>query len=160
VYASFPSVKDPTFNDRYPGRSTIDLITFASYDWFARWADRRWHQRGEEYEELKERFAQRLLATLYARLPRLRGKVDTYELSTPLSTRHFANYARGELYGLAHTPARFAHRGLRPATPVPGLYLAGQDVASAGVAGALFGGVLCASAILRRNLLGVVLRGA
>jgi len=86
-------------------------------------------------------------------VPQVRGKVDHAELSTPLSTRHFANYSRGEIYGLAHTPARFRERFLRPQSPIKGLFLTGQDVAVCGVEGALAGGVLCASAILGRNLL-------
>ena len=36
------------------------------------------------------------------------------------------------------------------------LYLTGQDVATLGVAGAMFGGVIAASAILRRNLASLV----
>ena len=44
-------------------------------------------------------------------------------------------------------------RWLKPATALPGLWLTGQDVATCGVAGALIGGVLCASGILKRNLL-------
>jgi phytoene dehydrogenase-like protein len=75
------------------------------------------------------------------------------ELSTPLSTKHFAAWAHGEIYGLDHTPARFRQRWLKPQTQVPGLYLTGQDVVTCGVAGALLGGVLCASVILRKNLL-------
>ena len=42
---------------------------------------------------------------------------------------------------------------LRPQTPVRGLFLTGADVATCGVGGALIGGALCASAILRRNLI-------
>jgi all-trans-retinol 13,14-reductase len=86
-------------------------------------------------------------------VPQVRGKVDHAELSTPLSTRHFANYSRGELYGLAHTPTRFRQRFLRPQTPIRNLFLTGQDVTVCGVAGAMAGGVLCASAILGRNLM-------
>jgi all-trans-retinol 13,14-reductase len=153
VYISFPSAKDPTFAERYPGRATIQVIVLAKYDWFARWQDQPWRRRDEEYAAFKQRFTDRLLEVLYANVPQVRGKVDYAELSTPLSTRHFANYARGELYGLAHTPERFRQRFLRPQAPVRGLYLTGQDVAVCGVEGALAGGVLCASAILGRNLL-------
>ncbi len=155
AYLSFPSAKDPTFPERYPGRSTVQVIVLAKYDWFARWEDQPWKRRGEDYEAFKQRFTERLLEVLYEHVPQVRGKVDHAELSTPLSTRRFANYARGELYGLAHTPARFRQRFLRPRTPVPGLYLTGQDVTVCGVAGALSGGVLCASAILGRNLMSV-----
>jgi all-trans-retinol 13,14-reductase len=36
---------------------------------------------------------------------------------------------------------------LRAKTPVPGLFLAGQDVASPGVPGALWGGLLAAASV-------------
>jgi all-trans-retinol 13,14-reductase len=153
AYISFPSAKDPTFPERYPGRSTVQVIVLAKYDWFARWEDQPWKRRGDDYDAFKQRFTERLLGVLYEHVPQARGRVDHAELSTPLSTRRFANYARGELYGLAHTPARFRQRFLRPRTPVRDLYLTGQDVTVCGVAGAMSGGVLCASAILGRNLM-------
>ena len=152
VYVSFPAAKDPDFARRHPGRATVDVITVAPYDWFERWAGTRWQHRGATYEEFKERLAQRMLAALFEQLPQLQGKVDMYELGTPLSTEHFAGYAQGELYGLNHSPARFAERSLRPGTDVAGLYLTGQDVVTAGVAGALLAGMLTASAITERNL--------
>ena len=43
---------------------------------------------------------------------------------------------------------------LRPETDVPGLYMTGQDAMMCGFTGALFGGVLCASHVLHRNVLG------
>ncbi len=153
AYISFPSAKDPTFAERYPGRSTIQVIVLAKYDWFTRWEEQPWKRRDEGYEAFKQRFTERLLDVLYANVPQVRGKVDHAELSTPLSTRRFANYSRGELYGLEHSPARFRERFLRPQSPLRNLFLTGQDVAVCGVAGAMAGGVLCASAILGRNLL-------
>jgi phytoene dehydrogenase-like protein len=156
AYISFPSAKDPTFAERYPGRSTIQVIALAKYDWFTRWEDQQWKRRDEGYEAFKQRFTDRLLEVLYTNMPQVRGKVDHAELSTPLSTRHFANYSRGELYGLAHSPARFRQRFLRPKTPVRNLFLTGQDVTVCGVAGAMAGGVLCASAILGRNVMSAV----
>ena len=62
-------------------------------------------------------------------------------------------YDQGEIYGLQHDPGRFTHRSLRPETPIKGFYLTGQDIATAGVGGAMIGGVLCASAILKQNLM-------
>jgi all-trans-retinol 13,14-reductase len=77
----------------------------------------------------------------------------------PLTTRHLTNYREGEIYGIASTPARYALRALGARTPVRGLYLTGQDAVSLGVAGALFGGVVCASAALNKNLLRRVAKG-
>ena len=42
---------------------------------------------------------------------------------------------------------------LRPQTDVPGLYMTGQDAMMCGFTGALFGGALCASQVLRRHVL-------
>ena len=107
---------------------------------------------GAEYEDLKARLTERLLDQLYAAVPAVRGKVDHAELSTPLSTQHFTGHARGEMYGLSATPDRFRLR-LGAQTPIPGLFLTGQDLSSLGVVGALFGGALTASSVLRRNVL-------
>ncbi len=85
-------------------------------------------------------------------VPSVAHHIDTTELSTPLTTRHFMNYGRGEIYGLSATPARFALRDLGARTPIRGLYLTGQDVSTLGIAGALFGGVISASAALGKNL--------
>jgi all-trans-retinol 13,14-reductase len=109
-----------------------------------------------EYEDFKARFAERLLDHLYVHVPRVRGKVDYSELSSPLSTRHFSGHPHGEMYGLSPTPERFRMR-MRAQTAVRGLFLTGQDLVMAGVVGAMFGGVLAASAVLRRNVLKEIL---
>ena len=41
---------------------------------------------------------------------------------------------------------------LRPKTDIPGLFLTGQVILSAGVTGAAYAGVLTASAVLERNV--------
>ncbi len=160
VYISFPSAKDPDFDSRHPGRATIELVTFAPWSAFAKWDGTRWKKRGEDYDALKERLATRLLDVLYEQVPQVKGKVDYYELSTPLSTKNFTNYQHGEIYGIDHTPQRFRQKYLRPRTAIAGLYLTGQDIVSCGIAGALFGGVLSASAILGKNLIPVIVKSA
>lgn len=153
AYISFPSAKDPSFPSRFPGRSTIEVLTLGPYEWFSRWEGAAWRRRGDDYDAFKARLRDRLLDVLYREVPQVRGTVDVAELSTPLSTRHFTNYARGEIYGLSHDPARFAERALSPRTTVGGLWLTGQDVCTCGIGGAMAGGYLTASAIAGRPLL-------
>jgi all-trans-retinol 13,14-reductase len=152
LFISFPSAKDPAFAAKHPGRATLEVVALASYDWFARWAETRWKKRGEDYDALKQGLAARMQAKLEEHVPAVRGKIDYAELSTPLSTRHFMNYERGETYGLAMTPERFRMRALGARTGIGNLFLTGQDVTSLGVAGAMFGGAVTASAILGKNL--------
>lgn len=155
LFLSFPSAKDPDFERRHPGHATAEVVAPVPYEWFASWEHTRWQQRPADYESLKHQFAKRMQRELEARVPVVAGNIEITELSTPLTTRHFMNYARGETYGLACTPERFRLRCLTPRTPIPNLYLSGQDVAALGVTGAMFGGVLAASAILKRNLMSV-----
>ena len=158
VYISFPSGKDPEWSAKFPGRSTVEIITCIPYEWFAQWEGERWQKRGEEYEAFKEQLSQRLLSYLYEQRPQLKGKIDYYELSTPLSTRHFTGYQKGEIYGLNHGPKRFRMDFLRAPTSIRNLYLTGQDIVTVGIGGALFSGVLTASAILKRNVVKEVIK--
>jgi len=152
-YVSFPSSKDADWENRYPGKSTVEVITLVPYKWFEEWENTDWKKRGKSYDELKEKLAQQLLEELYRVQPQLRGQVDYYELSTPLSTSRFTNHSKGEIYGLAHTPERFRQQFLKAYTPVDNLFLTGQDIVIASIGGALMGGVLTASAILKKNML-------
>ncbi|HEY1077896.1 MAG TPA: NAD(P)/FAD-dependent oxidoreductase [Fontimonas sp.] len=151
VYISFPSAKDPEWEQNYPGKSTVEVITLGRYEWFAKWAGATWNQRGDEYEALKKTFTDRLLAALYKQMPQLEGRLDYCELSTPLSTEWFNMYPSGEIYGLDHDLRRFEQKWLHPVTPVRNLYMTGQDVVTAGVGGALLGGVMTAAAMQGRH---------
>jgi all-trans-retinol 13,14-reductase len=156
VYLSFPSAKDPDFQRRHPGKSTVEATTMLPYAAFDRWGETRWKRRGDEYDALKERLAERLRAELERQAPSVVGNIAYTELSTPLTTRHFMNYGHGEIYGIVSTPGRFLMRELGARTPIRGLYLTGQDAASLGVVGALYGGVIAASAATGKNLFSVV----
>jgi all-trans-retinol 13,14-reductase len=148
VYISFPSAKDPDYLNRHPGTATIEIVAPAPYEWFEKWRGSTWGKRGEEYEAFKEQLCQRLMKQLYDRVPQLDGKVDYYEISTPLSTDWFAGYQRGELYGLEHSVERLQQKWLGPRTRIPGLWLTGQDVLTCGVTGAMMAGMLTTTSIV------------
>jgi phytoene dehydrogenase-like protein len=155
AYVSFPSAKDPSFAARHPGRATVVVITLAKMEHVRRWAESRWMKRGDAYEAFKRSMSERMLDAIDRQLPQLRGKIDHQELSTPLSTRFFTGHDDGEMYGMAHTPARF-RLPLRAKTSIPGLYLTGADLAACGVAGAIIGGTVCAAAVAQRDLASVM----
>jgi len=152
IFVSFPSAKNPEWDEQHPGTSTIEIITLIPYDWFTEWEETKLGRRGKDYKVVKEKLAQKLLGMLFNVLPHLKDKIDYYELSTPLSTKEFTNHAKGEIYGLDHSPKRFREHLLRPGTPIKNLYLTGQDVFIASVTGAMLGGILTASKILRKNM--------
>jgi all-trans-retinol 13,14-reductase len=152
AYISFPAAKDPDFARRHPGKSTIEIITIAPWERFARWDDTRWQKRGQEYDDYKARLSERLLEHLYRFEPQTRAAIAHHELSTPLSTKHFTAYQFGEIYGLDHDPGRFDAKFLRPRSPIENLFLTGQDVVTCGIGAALFSGYLTVSAITGRNV--------
>ena len=123
----------------------------APWEWFEKWQDTTWGQRGEDYEAFKAGLQARLLEALFKELPQLREALVYAELSTPLSTAWFGNYPQGEIYGLDHDVERFRQTWLHPITPIPGLALTGQDVVTAGVGGALMGGMLTSCALMGRK---------
>ena len=79
--------------------------------------------------------------------PELAELVVFRELSTPLATAAITGHHQGAFYGLDVTPERTVSDALRARTPIPGLFLAGQDVVSPGIPGALWGGLLSAASV-------------
>ncbi|HCS26300.1 MAG TPA: FAD-dependent oxidoreductase [Spongiibacteraceae bacterium] len=148
VYVSFPSAKDPDWENRYPGKSTVEIVTVTQPEWFGEWQGTTWQQRGENYESKKRELSEKLLAILFRRMPQLEAALDFYELSTPLSTQFYQRNEQGEIYGLDHFPQRFDHPSLHPQTPIKDFYLTGADVVTAGIGGAVMGGMMTSSVML------------
>lgn len=153
TFATFPSAKDPSWEDEYPGKATVEMYGYTDFKHFEKWSETRWMKRGEEYLALKEQIKERLLDDLFRQVPAARSALDYVEVSTPLSYETFVKRERGGFMGIESSPKRFRQTWLRATTPIGGLYLSGQDVSTDGVIGALVGGVLAGSAILGRDLM-------
>ena len=144
---SFGSLKntahDPGPRQRHMGQA----IFWADWSTVAQWADLPPGARGDDYADFKRRAKDTLMAQFEACFPDLAKLVVYCEMATPLSTVSFTGHRKGAFYGLDVTPERVVCDGLRAKTPIPALYLAGQDVASPGIPGALWGGLLSAASI-------------
>ncbi len=147
LFVSFPSLKDPTHDAGATHRHTGEVIAWTGWEPFRRWQDSRFGDRPQAYERFKDVLAARMLKQFGRHFPRLAPLVRYHEVSTPLTTAHFTRAHEGAAYGLEVTPRRLLSRALRPKTPIPGLYLAGQDAVAPGTAPAMMGGLLAAAAI-------------
>ncbi len=147
LFVSFPSLKDPAHDPGERNRHTAELVAMTSWNVFARWEDSTHRNRPEEYSAFKAAIERNLLAQFARHFPALAPMVVARELSTPLTTASFIGAQEGAIYGLEVSPRRFLAESLRARTPVPGLFLTGQDVVSPGVTGAMMGGVLAAAAL-------------
>ena len=152
VYVSFPSAKDDKWSEQHPNKATIEAITLSRMSWYKKWEHLDWKKRGSEYEESKKRLSKRILDVIGKHVGGIKGNIDHQELSTPLTVRDLANYTKGEMYGIDHSPDRFRQRWLRPQSSMKNLYFVGQDITTVGVSSALFSGLLTASTVLGRNL--------
>jgi len=157
LFISFPSAKDPNWDKEFPERSTCEIVTVGPWEWFKRWADAEdpFH-RGDEYDRLKTAVGRAMWQQVVEMFPHLRTRVECFEIGSPLSNYDYLSAPQGELYGANHNMARFSAENaalLRPQTPIEGLFLTGQDIFSCGFVGAMYGGLLCASTVLHRQLL-------
>ncbi|WP_108810297.1 FAD-dependent oxidoreductase [Sphingorhabdus sp. Alg231-15] len=147
VVVGFGSLKDPTHEPGPRQKHTGQIISWADWGPVAQWAIKLAGERGEDYADFRRRVEETLMRQFEQRFPDLAKMVVYRELATPLSTVTFTGHHEGAFYGLDVTPQRVMCDGLRAKTPIPGLFLSGQDVMSPGVPGALWGGVLSAASV-------------
>mmetsp|Transcript_19212 Transcript_19212/g.28399 ORF Transcript_19212/g.28399 Transcript_19212/m.28399 type:complete len:668 (+) Transcript_19212:47-2050(+) len=151
-YIGFPCTKDSTWSNRYPGISNCILISDGLWEWFTKWTGTTVHNRGAEYEKFKDQLAKHLLDILYESVPQVRGKVEYWTLGTPLTEDTYLASFCGGSYGTKCDTNIFAELNHKwtttPHTSIPGLYMAGSDAFLPAVCGAMYGGILGASAIL------------
>ena len=137
AFLSFPSLKNPQAQGH-----TAEIIAFLDVDPFISWENQPWRHRGEEYEALKSRIGDALVAFVEERFPGFAQQICYRELGTPVTTEHFTNHRNGNIYGLPMVPEKFQVRWFSPRTPISGLYLTGSDAAFFGIVGAMMSGVL------------------
>lgn len=142
LYVSFPSLKNPAAM-----RPTLEVVSITEPNRLAAWKGSG-PTRGDGYRAAKHAVTERILERLEAHLPGLREAVDHAELGTPRTFERYQASERGAFYGLACSPERLRSPWAGARTPVGGLFLAGQDAASPGVMGALFGGLMAGAAAL------------
>uniref|UniRef100_A0A8C7ZEV4 Retinol saturase (all-trans-retinol 13,14-reductase) like n=2 Tax=Oryzias sinensis TaxID=183150 RepID=A0A8C7ZEV4_9TELE len=151
MFITVPSAKDPEAKIRHPGKSCMTILTMVKYEWFEEWKDTTVRKRGDEYNNYKMRFAKNLFDWACTLFPQIKDKLVFQDVATPLTNMHYLGSQRGAMYSAEHNLERFYAEAVvknRCNTPVKNLYISGQDVFSCGIAGALHGGLLCASTVL------------
>jgi len=147
LFVSFPSLKDPMHEAGEKQKHTGEILTWVDWEVFSKWEKSRRGDRPEGYRELKKLIEEKMLAQFKRYFPEMASLITYHELSTPLSMVHYVGRQQGASYGLDVTPRRFLSRALNVRTPIKGLYLAGQDVVTPGITGAMMGGILAAAVI-------------
>jgi phytoene dehydrogenase-like protein len=119
------------------------------------------YQQSARYEELKARYAARLMRTAERVFPSLSQHVVFQEVATPLTHTRYTSSTGGTSYGIAATPDQFLLSRPAARTELPGLLLCGASTRSGhGIMGAMASGLMAASQVLGRGLVGEVLAPA
>eukprot|EP00931_Biecheleriopsis_adriatica_P114955 TRINITY_DN9081_c0_g2_i1.p1 TRINITY_DN9081_c0_g2~~TRINITY_DN9081_c0_g2_i1.p1 ORF type:complete len:711 (-),score=127.27 TRINITY_DN9081_c0_g2_i1:101-2197(-) len=161
---TFPSVKDRAYQRAKNGaaggangesRETAQILCLAKHEWFGSlpaWMPAWQHPtRSDTYKELKKKWTDRLLSALLSIYPQLEGKIELADLSTPQTIEHYLPTGSGSAIGLdtsAGKGCRFTDlkvmKQLDMKSPIPGLWLTGQDALCCGVPLAQAAGLITA----------------
>jgi phytoene dehydrogenase-like protein len=140
-----------------PEKNLLTIITKSLYDDWSKWKNTKPGERGLEYEEKKLRIAQDLLQAS----DKILGKLTTphiIDVFTPLTLRDYVNCADGSCYGVMHSSSQLLKIASLNNVPLPGLYLAGQNVVAPGVLGTTLGSFNAASKIAGAEQLAKILQ--
>ncbi len=141
---------------------SVSVLSYMSYDEFAKWeitynraGDE--HNRGTEYDQLKEQKAEKLLEKIYERVPELNGNIVAHSTATPLSYRDYTGTPKGALYGILKDVNKPNETTISTRTKIPNLFLTGQNVNMHGVLGVSITAIAtCAELIGMEYLLGKI----
>lgn len=147
MFVSFASIKNPGHAPGPNQTHSGEIIAWTDWSVIERWAGMAPSERGGDYAAFKNAVEAELFKQFETYFPDLAKLVVFKELATPLSTVAITGHRQGAFYGLDVTPDRMLSDALRMKTPIKGLSLSGQDPATPGIPGAMWGGLLCAASI-------------
>lgn len=152
MFVSFASLKDAAHDPGPKNRHVGSIAVFTDWSAVAGFVNPDAECRSSEWSSFKADVESRMMASFAEKFPALAPLIVHHELGTPLATVAFTGHEKAGFYGVEPTPRRMLSDALSARTPVPGLFLSGQDVMSPGIAGAFAGGLLGAAAIDPRVL--------
>lgn len=151
AFITFPSMKDKAWGESHPGKISSQILMMADYSWFAKFskfASSPASRDSEEYKNLKEQWKTAALTIFKKYFPAAAEHIDFVDISTPLSIEDWLHEYEGGAVGIDVTPERFVDDRIRAnldcVTPIPGLFLTGQDTSICGVTLAQIAGVTTA----------------
>ncbi|HEU0136076.1 MAG TPA: all-trans-retinol 13,14-reductase, partial [Flavobacterium sp.] len=137
---------------------SMTAITYMNFDDVRQWEStqnttKKQNDRGEGYEEFKQRKIAKFLEAIEAKFPGIRDAIKSVHASSPLSYRDYIGGDNGNLYGYvkdSHNPMKTF---ITPKTKVENLFLTGQSINMHGVLGVTIGAVLTCSEIVGKEYL-------
>lgn len=129
----------------------IDILTPLPLSTMAQWADTKVGHRGEDYRAMKERLYDECVALAEQFIPGLHAMVEAHYCSSPLTYRDYTLTADGSAFGVRkdyHNPMMTL---LSPKTPVPNLFMTGQNLTLHGLLGVTMTSLITVSELIGRQ---------
>ncbi len=133
VKAIMVSFMPPT--DGSPYASGLDILTPMNWDAVSKWFGTKIGRRGDDYVELKEHIANECLALASRHIEGLSQAHDAHWVSTPLTYTDYTATEHGSAYGIRKDYNATMFTVLTPKTPVPNVFLTGQNLNLHGILG-------------------------
>lgn len=137
LFISPNSLKEDSHALAPEGKSTIETIIGMPYEIFAKWEGIPTTARGPEYERLKVKIGNNLVAELDKRLPGILGDVEVMEFVTPIDMNLRTKAVNGGIYGPAMSPQQTPPRRFSPRSPIRNLYLVGAGIYGGSIGGCI-----------------------
>ena len=113
----------------------IDILTPMLWEEVAEWQDTTIGRRGDDYIAFKADKAQQLIAKAETLMPGLHESIREIHCSTPLTWRDYNSSPEGSAYGIRKDASNHLMTILTPRTPLPNLFLTGQNLMLHGIHG-------------------------
>ncbi len=160
AYVAIASRKDPDNAELCPpGHTNFQIMTLAPRG-HGYWgvdegpADGGTYRRNDTYRDRKQELTDRLITGAERVLGPFRDSIVHVEMATTLSHERYTHSTGGTSYGYKHSPEQTGEHRPHYRTEIDGLWVVGANTVSGhGIAGAMSGGVFCASDILERPLI-------
>ena len=160
AYIALASRKDPDNAELCPpGHTNFQIMTLAprGYEFWgvdSGPADGEQYRRNPAYRARKQELQDRLIDAAETVLGPFRDHIVHAETATTLSHERYTHSSGGTSYGYMHSPDQVGDDRPDHRTEIEGLWVVGANTTSGhGIAGAVTGGVFCASKILDRPLI-------
>ncbi len=113
----------------------VDLLTPMLWSDVEQFQDSSLGHRPQQYIELKQKKAEQLIALADKYIKGFANAVESVYTSTPLTYRDYTATQNGSAFGIAKDYDRLIYTLLTPKTPIPNLWLTGQNLNLHGILG-------------------------
>ena len=136
-------------NQRYA--QSAEIMAPMDYQEVAKWSGTCTGKRGSEYQEFKQKKAEKILNLLEQSFPGIRQNIESYETSTPLTYRDYTGTTNGSTYGISHDISIPEMTRVSQRTKIPNLLLTGQNIHWHGILGVTVGAMLASRELTINN---------